>query len=121
MDPSIIEQDNARHRVRLVSYPIKKGDYIMTRGRPLLSSPDQLAIAAQCPKHVDVVPVRQWFDWARLADPSPAILHRRIWAETRFVEIQQFALMLTVEPSQVPNHPGSTFEGLLVAFSNPYL
>ena len=49
VDPSIVEQDNARHRMRLVRYLIKKGDDIIARGWPLLGSPDQLAIVAQRP------------------------------------------------------------------------
>lgn len=50
--------------MRLLSDPIKKGDDIVACGRPLLSSPDQLAIVTQCLKDVDALPVRQGFDSA---------------------------------------------------------
>lgn len=55
---SIVEQDDARHRVRLQRYLIKKGDHILACCWPLLSSPYQLAVVAQCTKHVDPLPVR---------------------------------------------------------------
>jgi hypothetical protein len=42
----IVEQDNARYRVRLVRYLIKKSDHILAPGGTLLSSPDQLAVVA---------------------------------------------------------------------------
>jgi len=42
----IVEQDNARHGVRLVGYSIKEGDDVIACGRPLLRSPYQLAIVA---------------------------------------------------------------------------
>jgi hypothetical protein len=58
----IVEQDNARYRVRLVRYLIKKSDHILAPGGTLLSSPDQLAVVASCAQHVDPLPMRQRLD-----------------------------------------------------------
>jgi hypothetical protein len=40
----------------------------------------------------------------------------RIRTEARFVEIQQFAALLMIEPAQFLNYSAGAFEGLLVAF-----
>ena len=62
MNSGIIDQDDAWHRVRLLRYLVEKGDHIVACGRPLLCRPDQLAVVAQGPKHVDALPMRQRFD-----------------------------------------------------------
>jgi hypothetical protein len=57
-----IDQDNAWHRVRLRRYLVEKSDHIVASGRPLLRRPDQRAVVAQCPKHVDTLSMRQRLD-----------------------------------------------------------
>lgn len=116
VDSRIVEQDDTRHGVRLVGYPIEEGDDVIACGRPLLRSPYQLSVMAQCAEHVDPLSVGQWLDGARFADSRPAILDCRVRTETRFVEIQQFTTLLMIESAQFPNYPAGAFEGLLVAF-----
>lgn len=50
-----------------------------------------------------------------LADFSPSVLHWRVRTETRFVEVQQFALMLVVETGPRADHFAGVLERLLIS------
>lgn len=93
----IVDQDNSRNLARLSRNLVEERDYIITCCRSLLSSPSQRAIVAQCPEHVHAMPMRERFNGSGLADFSPSVLHWRVRTETRFVEVQQFALLFVVE------------------------
>jgi len=60
--------------MRLVGDLIEKGDDVFAPGRSLLRSPNQLAIMAQCAKHVDPLPVRQRRYGPGFTNPAPAVL-----------------------------------------------
>jgi len=62
VNPCVVDQDNAWNRVRLGCNLIEKSNHIVACGRSLLCCPDQLAVMAQCPKHIDALSMRQWFD-----------------------------------------------------------
>jgi hypothetical protein len=70
----VVEQYNAWHRMRLIGDLIEKGDDVFTPGRSLLRRPDQLAIMAQCAKHIDPLPVRQRHYGPGFTDSAPAVL-----------------------------------------------
>jgi hypothetical protein len=60
--------------VRLVGDLIEEGDDVFASGRSLLRSPNQLAIMAQCAKHVDPLPVRQRLRGPGFTNSAPAVL-----------------------------------------------
>lgn len=60
--------------MRLIRDLIEKGNDILALGRSLLSSPNQLAVVAQCAKHVDPLPVRQRLYGPGFTNPGPAVL-----------------------------------------------
>jgi hypothetical protein len=66
---------------RLERNLIEECDHIVACRRPLLSVPNQLAVMTQGSKHIHALSVRERFDGPGLADPAPAVLHRRIWTE----------------------------------------
>lgn len=74
----IVDQDDSRNLVRLRRDLVGKRDYILTCCRSLLSSPSQMDIVAQSPKHVHALPMRERLDGSGLADFSPSVLHRRV-------------------------------------------
>ena len=60
--------------MRLVGDLIEKGDDVVAPGRSLLRRPNQLAIMAQCAKHVDALPVRQRLCGPGFTNSAPAVL-----------------------------------------------
>jgi hypothetical protein len=74
----IVDQNDSRNLVRLRRDLVDKRDYILTCCRSLLSSPSQMDIVAQSPKHVHALPMRERLEGSGLADFSPSVLHRRV-------------------------------------------
>jgi len=78
VNAGIVDQDDARYRVRLKRNLLEECDNIVVCRRPLLSVSNQLAIMTQGSKNIYALSVRERFDGPGLADPGLAILHRRI-------------------------------------------
>ena len=117
----IVEYNDAGHRVRLSCYLVKESNHIVAHGWPLLGGPYQFTAVTQNSKHIDALSVGLWFHCARLANLGPPVLHRRVWAEARFVKIEQLALAVLVQLGQRCNYPAGAFEGLFVTlFFKPY-
>lgn len=115
MYAGVVDQDDSWNLVCLSSDLIEERDYVITCRRSLLRSPGQQSIVAQCSEHVHALPVRERFDGPGLADFPPSVLHRRIRTETRFVEVEQLALLFVVKPGQRLDHFAGALERFLIS------
>lgn len=111
----VVDQDDSWNLMRLRRDLVEERDYIITCRWSLLRSPGQRAIVAQSPKHVHALSMRERFDSSGLPNFSPAVLHGRVRAEAGFIEIQQLALLLMIEPGQGFDYFAGVLKRLLIS------
>lgn len=94
----------------------KKGSDVVLQPWPLLGTPDQFAVLAQCAQHIDPLSIWLWLNIAHLPDRRPAVLFGRIWTKARFIKVELFALPRQRLLVKRPDYGSGTVKGVFIPF-----